>query len=530
MTFTLTPISGMNPMVIAKHKDQELSFPVRYIINRRLREPVNEDKVFFLLNEYIKSKGTDYQDRLFETLKKSSEAIEMEAFKPNLEPFPIQPFHNVLDMFDLEDIKNFLKEKRLITPPSRLGDVFDTSIELNEKGTRVQTYLKEDYMELIALLVALKSIFGLIGKYTAIKAELLQNNPYREYILLQLIITHPIAKSNAFKKVFLSITKLVERVMSDNNKYIIRILEKNISRDAIPEYIMGKVIVERLFTNNELDDTNNKSTITKIYKYASNQLKSKSDVSNIKVKYYNQTSEEGESESNLESLRTPSNITMGNIQEFRVYANMPYAILDKLGLSSYKKDFNKLNKYFKDKFNLYLPLQESIYISSWIIKNVMDPRCIFYLKLDELINIITIAYIWLKKNELYGLATLLVSYQNFDSHINVSSTYASKIDPYVKNNLDTYYPFKRSVLTKDGIKEESFIETIVSKIYKSLTTFSLKTLAEEEVVKKSNNGVYSADVTLPVDIKNQFMYLLIFLGEEDENEYKRKKSLKSKNK
>ena len=529
MTFELTPISSMNPMVVVKHKDQELKFPIRHIINRRLREPINEDKVFFLLNEYLKYKGKEFQDKLFETLKKSSEIIEMEAFKPNLEPLPVKPFHDVLDMFDLEDIKKFLKEKRLITPPSRLGDVFDTSIELNEKGTRVQTYLKEDYMELIALLVALKSIFGLIGKYTAIKAELLQNNPYREYILLQLIITHPIAQSNAFKKVFLSITKLVERVMSDNNKYIIRILEKNISRDAIPEYIMGKVIVERLFTNNELEDTNNKSTITKIYKYASNQLKSKSDVSNIKVKYYNQTSEEGESESNLESLRTPSNITMGNIQEFRVYANMPYDILEKLNLSEYKKDFDKLNKYFKEKFNLYLPLQESIYVTSWIIKSVMDPRCIFYLKLDELINLITIAYIWLKKHELYGLATILVSYQNFDSHINVSSTYTSKIDPYVKDNLDNYYPFKRTVLTKAGKKEESFIENIITKIHKSLATFSLKTLAEEDVVKKSNNGIYSADVTLPADIKNQFMHLLIFLGEKDEENYQKRKSLRSKN-
>ena len=526
MKFELTPISSINPMVVAKHKDQELNFPVRRIINRRLREPVNESKVFFLINEYIKYKGSTYQDKLFDTLKQSSETIEMEAFKPGLEPFPIAPFHNVLNMFDLEDIKNFLKKSKLITPPSRLGDVFDTSIELNEKGTRVQTYLKEDYMELIALLVALKSIFGLIGKYTALKSGLLQNNPYREYILLQLIITHPITHSEAFKKVFLSINKLVERVMSDNNKYIIRILEKNISRDAIPEYIMGKVIIERLFTNNELDDTNNKSTITKIYKYASNQLKSKSDVSNIKVKYYNQTSEDGESESNLESLRTPSNITMGNIQEFRVYASMPYPIMEKLGLGEYKKDFSKLNKYFTEKFSLYLPLEESIYITSWIVKSAIDPRCVFYLKINELINLITIAYLWLKKHELYGLAEILVSYQNFDSHINISSAYVSKIDPYVKNELDKYFPFKRTIISKDVKKEESFIETIIGKIYKNLATFSLKTLAEKEVVKKANSGTYSVDIVLPPDIKNQFMHLLIFLAEKDESDYRK---LKSKN-
>ena len=528
MTFSLTPTYSLNPMVTIEHNDVKLNYPIGSIINRRLREPIKEDKVFTILNAYIEYKGKEFQDKLFNTIVESTKTIELEAFKLDLEPFPTQAFHNILDFFNLKDIIDFIEKTKIVTPLKRLGTKFDKNIELNEKGTRIQTYLKKDYTELIALITALKSIFGIMGLYASIKSELLDNNPYKEYILLQLIITHPITKSDAFVKVYLSIEKLVERVMSDTTKSIIRVLEKNISKSAIPVYIMGKVIIERLFTNNELEDTDNKSIITKIYKYASNQLKSKSDVSSIKIKYYNQGSDDGESESNLESLRTPSNITVGNIQEYRAYAQMPFKIMKDMGMADKIPEFKRLHKIFKETFSLYLPLQKSIYIASWVLKNVMDPRCILYFKIDELINILTIAYIKIKDYELYAIAALLVGYQTQDNNLINTSLYVNKLDPFLKEQALQYYPYQRVIITGRKRKEESYIEEVITKIFKDFSTISIKTSAEEEVVKKANNGIYSPDFIMPPDIKNQFLKLFIRLAEDDEILYNKNKELKSK--
>ena len=527
MEFILTPIISNNPEVIVRHEDRELHFPVRSIINRRLREQIKEDQVFYILNQYLKYKGKDFQDKLFEAMEKAYRIIENEVFKNDLEPLPIQAFHGILDVFELQDVIDFINKTKIVTPPSRLGDVFDENIEKNEKGTRIQTYLKSDYIELIALLTILKTLFGPIGQYTAIKAELLNKNPYKEYILLQLIITHPIAQSAPFQKVYLSIAKLVERVMSDDVKSVIRIIEKNISKSSIPDYILGKVLVERLFLNNELEDSNNKSTITKIYKYASNQLKSKSDTSTIKLKNYNQGGEDSESESNLETLRTPTSTTIGNITEFRVYASLPHKVLEDMGLGDHKEEFDKLVQIFRPEFEKFIPLQESIYITAWIVKHVMDPRGLFYLKLDELINLLTIAYIWLKKHEFYDLACIVVSYQKHESGLTTANNFVGKIDPYLKERLKEYYPYNRTVVTSGSNKEESFIENVITKIFKNLSAFSLRTLAEEEVVKKVNKGVYSPDYLLPSDIKNQLIRLLIVLAEQDEERFRARK-LKSK--
>jgi len=507
-------ITKYDAKVIIRHKNSELEFPVNSLINRRLRDPIDPEKLFFILNSYIEYKGPKFQDELFKAYEKSDDDLIDYSLKKDLEPLPEKIFHRILDFFNLEDIVDFINKTRIITPPSKLGDTFDKRIEQDERGSRVQTYLKKDYVELIALVTALKAIFPLIGKFAFLKSGILANNNYREYIYLQLFITHPIAKSRPFIKVKESIEKLVNRLENDEMKITIRVIEKTVSVSSLTDYLLAKVIVEKIFTNNELGDGNMKSTITKIYNYCSNQLKFKSNVSDIKIRHFNSGEGDGESESNLESFRTPSNITIGNIEEFRAYVLQPELLIRDLDLNTTMEEFN----YYKDMFKLhstFKPTKEAIYITSYIFKNIMDPRGILYLKRDELYTLMAIAYIWLLRKGFNKLAIILASYDvriEGVTTIRLSSTIKNKIDPELKEKLNHYFPYKRLIRSGRNLVEKDYVEETLSRLIQNLQEYSLRTIAPSKDVSEAY-GKHIKDVTLGEDIKNDLIRLLIAIIE-----------------
>jgi len=502
--------SKYDAKVIVEHNNTELEFPVNSLINRRLRDPIDPDKLFFILNSYLDYKGRKFQDELFAKYEKSDDELLEYSLKKDLEPLPVEIFHRILDSFSLEDVIDFIKKTKIITPPSKLGDVFDERIERDERGSRVQTYLKEDYIGLIALVTILKAIFPLIGKFAHLKSGVLTNNPYREVIYLQLIITHPIAQTKPFVKVKESIEKLVNRLENDEAKITIRILEKNVSKASLTDYLLAKVIVEKIFTNNELEDSNMKSTITKIYNYCSNQLKFKSNVSDIKIRHFNNGEGDNESESNLESFRTPSNVTVGNIEEFRAYVQQPEILIRDLRLDTTMEEFQK----YKDMFathTTFKPLKENIYITSYIFKNIMDPRGIMYLKKDELFNLMSIAYIWLMKNNFHKLAIILASYDiRIDgvSVIKLSSTVKNKIDPELKERLNQYFPYKRLIKSGKNLVEKDYVEETLGRMIQNLQEYSLRTIAFNEDIIKAYGKVIK-DISIHEDIKNDLIRMLL---------------------
>ena len=496
--------------VIIEHEKSQLEFPVNSLINRRLRDPIDPDKMFYILNKYLEYKGKQYQEELFKVYEQADDDLINYSLRKDLEPLPIEIFHRVLDHFDLEDIIKFIKETKIITPPSKLGDVFDERIEKDERGSRVQTYLKEDYIELIALVTVLKAIFPLIGKFAFLRSGILANNQYKEFIYLQLIITHPIAQSRPFIKVRESIEKLVNRLKNDEAKITIRILEKTVSKASLTDYLLAKVIVEKIFTNNELEDSNMKSTVTKIYNYCSNQLKFKSNVSDIKIRHFNNSDGDSESESNLESFRTPSNVTIGNIEEFRAYILQPELLIRDLGLDTTMEEFNKYKEMFKS-HSAFKPIKEMIYVTAYVFKNIMDPRGIMYIKKDELFNLMSLAYIWLMKNGFNKLAIILASYDVRIEGVDViklSSTVKNKIDPELKEKLNYYYPYKRLIKSGKTLVEKDYVEETLSKIVQNLQEYSLRTIAPSEDVI-TTYGKHIKDISIHEDIKNDLIRMLI---------------------
>lgn len=493
--------------VLATYNREVLDFTIESIINRRLRDEVSPEKMFTILNAFLEFKGEEFKSNYFNLLKIGKNVILLEATKRDVYPLPLKIVHDVLDMFDFEEVKTFLRNTDYIKIPSKLLDVYDDSIEIDERGSREQTYLKDEYVELIALITILKSTTGLIGEYAAIKDTVLSKNPYKEYMLLTFFTTHKIWTNPAFVKMVDSVKKLINRLFNDAENTAIRIIEKTISRDSLPLYITSLVVMQKLLVNNELDDNDLKHTITKIYSFSTNNLKFKDSTSKYKIKHLSTADDGGaEQESAMESYRVGTKLTPGILEEYRNVFRDPYRVAKQIGVKTNRKTIETVVNNFK-RIKDPLPIEEAIYISSWLYKDITDPRSFDYLLIDELINALAVAYIYLNENGYGDIAAIISSFSNEESTFKLNFSLRNKLDVELRTGLIDIFRYERAIKSAGEVKVSSYIEDIISVFSKSLMKYSLISILDDELLFEGNRGVKVTE-----NIKNRLSSLIIFIN------------------
>jgi len=505
-------ITYTDTIVKYTYRDNTVEFVID-TLNKRLKDEILPDKMFTLLNGYLDRKGDAFKKSVYEALLNAKNTIFLEASKPTLEPMPVEIVHNVLNLFNFDEVKQHVIQSGLVKPPSMLPDSYDQSLERDEKGSREQTYLKNDYIELITLVTILKATSGIIGEYASVKNSILNKNNYKEYLLFTFYLTHPIINTPPFKKIYDSIQKLIERLYSDRENTAIRIIEKQIDKDSFALFITAAVVIQKLLVNSEIIDTDAKNTITKIYHFAISRIKLKDTSSSIRIKYFNNGEDDsGESESVLESYRTTTAISQGSILEFRSVFQDPYRLANEIGLVSTKEELNEVLASL-DQLREHLPIKDSIYIVSWLYKNITDIRSFEYLELDEILNAIGVGFLYLWKNGYSDIGLIITSFSVSIDEFKLNFSLRNKLNPELRDKLQEVFPNNKAVLGVDGVTESSFIEETIGLISKSIMGYNLYTVVPDRYIKEVNRGL--REVRIDESIKNRLAEYILHINGVD---------------
>jgi len=498
------------------YKDNVVNFTID-TINKRLKDEIIPETMFKLLNGYIAYKGNAFASELYKTLLNSSNELLLQTSIRDVDPMPLHIVHDVLNMFDFNDVYDYIKSTGLVRVPTNLADKYDKLIELDEKGTREQTYLKRDYMELIALITILKSTLGIVGEYASIKSDVLAKNDYREYILFTFYASHSIFRTPAFQKVYDGIHKLIERLFSDRDNTAIRLIERTIDKDTFPTYITAYVTIQKLLVNSELSDTDSRNTVTKIYHFASNKIKLKDNASEVRIKHImNGEDDSGESESVMESYRTPTTLPPGSILEFRNEFKCPIELSRNLGLNVSDDVIYEMVDMFR-KLEEPLPINESLYLASYVFKDIIDPRAFDHLVIDELINALAVAFLYLWEKGYRDIALILSSFSSSVDNFKVNFSLRNKLKQNVRDELDRIFPYKKVIVGPEGNTETSSIDETITLLSKNLMGYNLVSILPKRYLDEGNNG--SRNVLMDETIKNRLARYIIFINDghvEDE--------------
>lgn len=485
--------------------DHELIFIIGDVISKRNKDKMNEEKQFLLLNAYLDYKGDAFKKALFDAYINADNLITESTNIQGIDPLPYPMIHDILDIFDLYDVLYFIKDVYGIVPPSSLIEKFDPLYESDDRGTRVQTYLKSDYMELAALSLIIKATIGPLCHYAFIKnREIL--NIHTEYILAHFYRNHRIYNTPPMVKLYGLSERLEKMPTGGEEASAIRVLENQLDRDEMPFYILSILLIQRISIATIVDDSSSENIVTRLYNYVNTRLKPSGDVGRSIRHKTALTDPDGGGdgkESMIESYRIMTDITKGQEVELdwavstidRILTQFPKCYLKYVDIEVVR-DAEQFSKAF-----MYGDIQNSqVDILSFIFKKVINPEAIEHITIESIMALMSVgfAYLWGSGNK--QLAILLmarVDRSTQDTLVVNSSVNRSRIPKETKAILDEFYPYRRVInehLTANPVEET--INNLANEIFVSrwITVVSDKYLLEVTNDKNPRN-------VLPHDLK-----------------------------
>jgi len=514
--FTLLNTYNKLPLVIEiddnGKEGTNLEFIIGPLINKRNKDELNPDIQFKLLNSYLDYKGDIYKKELYNLYLNADQVIMGYITKSDIYPLPTKIVHNIINHFDMLDIFNYLKDVYKLPPPANLMETFDTQYETDKLGSRVQTYLKDDYLELAALEIVIKAILPVIAHFGYVKASEM-SIMHREAILFNFIKTHKIMKVPAMIKLSGLIEKLVSKTANDGELEAIRTIEKQLPKEDVVEYVLAIVVLQRVSISPLIRDNANENIVTKVYNYVTNKLKVKADVSksirNKKPMSDIESNASDDKESIVESYRVLSKFPVATHVELNwsvsdigmIVSQLPVEIDPKLLL-----DAIQLTKGF-----LTSNIDKSqISILGVIFKHIIDPRGLEQVNIDSIVNLLGVgfAYLWTINHKHLALLLTSVASIKLDTVMTINTTVnRNRISKEIKDNLQKWFPYNRikNVTTNINVVEEA-----INEMANNMYTMRWVPLAPHayinEVIEDGN-----INKILPADLKLKLAELIIDL-------------------
>jgi len=516
--FTLLNVHNKLPLVVdindSKKVGSNLEFIIGPMINKRNKDELNPEIQFKLLNSYLEYKGETYKKELYDMYVTADQVIMNYITKADIHPLPVKIVHNVIDHFDMVDIFHYLKDIYRLPPPANLMEVFDNQYESDKLGSRVQTYLKDDYLELAALELVIKAILPIIAHFGYVKSSEL-SIMHREAILFNFIKTHKIIKTPAMVKLSGLIEKLVSKTANDGELEAIRTIEKQLPKEDVVEYVLAIVILQRVSISPLVRDNANENIVTKVYNYVTNKLKVKADVSksirNKKPMTDIESNAGDDKESIIESYRVLSRFPLATHVELDwsvsdidiIVSQLPVEIDPKLLLDSIQFTKGFLTSHI-DKIQVTL--------LGIIFKQIIDPRGLEQVNIDSIVNLLGVgfAYLWTINHKHLALLLTSTASVKLDTVMTINTTVnRNRISKEIKDALQYWFPYNR---VKNATTNINVVEESINEISNNIYTMRWTPLATPKYI---NEVIEDGNVNkiLPADLKLKIAELIIALQE-----------------
>ena len=134
-------LSDKTTLVVIVNPENEqlkIEFSVSSIISRRNKEELAVEHQFSVLNSFLNYKGLEFKKELYRRYSEADESIIANIIRKDLTPLPFNIVHPILQMFSVEEMKDYLK-----------------NIDFLLKFSKILFFLQNLYLQHIILLESL---------------------------------------------------------------------------------------------------------------------------------------------------------------------------------------------------------------------------------------------------------------------------------------------------------------------------------------------------------------------------------------
>ncbi len=454
--------NGLNFNIHVSHKSEVLSFTLASLG----RSVVKSNTIFNELNALLNTFTDDELDSMFEILKDIKSDIESITSMEFLFRTTQEKTAAFLAYFNFSHVTKFVAQSKNIPIPANFLDVFNYDITKNI--TRDKTYIKTDYIELVSIIIILKSLLPIFSQYIyLIKNEV--GNEYKESYVFGII-----DKSQYYNhRTLTKLTDYITGSLDIRNFETKEIDIKGISKDEYIEILLARTIIRKLIVSDLYDADVNHNLITYTYKFMSQIKKENEKGSNDSITI-KRPIKEGDKESTLSTLeqfKLKQDVSIGDIVSLEHY------IMDDINLFTRLYPAFDVNLY--NQFNIHSQqlLKEIIYSPQIIMlqilfKKVVSCRALPYLPKGKIVNFLAAGSTILWQENLKFLALLLGSITRTSEVQMISSTGTrGRLSSELIDELDQLFPYKY-IKREGNIVKNKLVNPAIDDIDKLVSEFS----------------------------------------------------------
>lgn len=350
--------------------------------------------------------------------------------------------------------------------PENIQDVFIQDENMNTAEDK--TYVKGEYIGLIALLMFIRGLSPMYVNYHAYVKKITSQHAYK---LLNLFIRSTLIYTSDYIK----LKTYVEETLSanDTDRYEkALVMNSGLSIDDIVDINVGEVIFNKLINIDfYVKKSNIVSFVFQTIKYKGNFTASEGAEIRNKDKSPNDPNKEDISY--FEDYRKTSDIAIGTVVEIQHSLSDERALVSSLGLEDFDYDWYyrelALTKYLMDK----RPDKVQVYLLGWFLSKIVNPRALYYIENKKLVELMLFAKVVLlsKGHNLIGM--LMSSYKTTENNF-INVTIKNTINKTLTARLSEFYGFVM------GEEEQSVIERTISEISKEISNSVWKPIGTED--------------------------------------------------
>jgi hypothetical protein len=492
-----------------------VSADVRYLLFRitdrsQEKKLQSDTDIFGYINEFWKELPIQKQGDIFNKMFEIKAVIE-DTFDINyLIQGLITPVAELIGLHDFEALRRKISLDPYVHIPEKCTAEYDSSDE--KPGSRDQTYLREDYIKLVASLVLFKVMVPIWTEFMHHTAS--QIGDYKEYFAYMLLKDSYVPNLDSIAK----LERYINASIGKGGDNSLNVMINGTGTEDYPAKLLASLVVSK-FAMAPVNPVGAESNvITAMYYYVKQHQNGSAPTKYadmVKPKTTSDSSGSDENKaSNMEAYKISQSISIGDKTMFNVYMSDILRVASKLDS---KMDMRLLDEFYQQALGLVNARISTIQVTlvQFVLKRVISPRGVVLLKKKELLNAIAVAQTWLWQNNYHSLAGIVGGVAMLDDQVTFVGGNSSRVRLPIETVAEIEKLFPISVIPQGSSIKSKQINPIIKAIDKfneelSANDWTLRMSPEKIKLVTGYEGM--TRLSCPNDIKVIIANLIIQLA------------------
>lgn len=452
--------TGNPAKVIVKHGDRELIWDVSWAKTSSggvgSDRTLSQQQMFADLNLFLQTLRPNVHDELFELYQRIFQTFEDIEDKTDLTNQLVPQIKELFELIDLNAVHYWVTfNAKSINIPSTLLTQYDAE---DVTHTPERTYLRADYVWLVALGVTLRAMTPIWGEYIT-RTQKLTGTQWKEYEAFKLLSMSNVDKSVPMERLRTYIDALIPK-----DKDLSAAIISGISSEHFPTWVLALTVIRRLIVADLSGQNPNQSLMGSIHRYMNSKITGPQNGFMGIIKDKPMADSSGDVETNLSQLeryRMRQELAAGDIAMMEHYINSfvkrtgPPQPCSHPPVSASKAIFQQLRQTREGAELLRQSLQAisnldhskhrvwpgQIALIQIVISSLVSPRGIDYVSKQAVLNAAAIAQSWLVLRGHHELGWLITARQ--EEEYFGGNQGRSRLSRELQERLDQIYPYAR---------------------------------------------------------------------------------------